>query len=124
MRFMMLVKSDMSQGMPPKALMDAIGAATAGALESGAMVLTGGLAPPAMSTRIQVRRGEVTTTDGPFAEAKEVIGGFAVFEFASKREAVAAAEQFMHLHRVHWPSWSGETEVREILTCTDPAPPA
>lgn len=121
---MLLVKSDLNQGLPPKALMDAIGAATAGAVQAGTMVLNGGLAPPAMSTRIRVQRGALTTTDGPFAEAKEVIGGFAIFEFKSKPEAVAAAQRFMQLHCEHWPAWSGETEVRQILSCEDYPPAA
>jgi hypothetical protein len=53
--------------------------------------------------------------DGPFAEAKEVVGGFAQFEFKSKEEAIEAAVRFMELHKKHWPGWEGETEIRQVF---------
>jgi hypothetical protein len=74
-----------------------------------------GLAPTAASARVRLSRGKLTVTDGPFTEAKEVVGGYAVFELKSKQEAVDAAVRFMELHKQHWPGWEGETEVREIF---------
>jgi len=115
MRFMMLVKSAENCGAPPKELMDAIGNLAAEATRAGTMVASGGLAPTAMSTRVRLSRGQVTATDGPFAETKEVVGGYAVFEFTSKEEAVESAVHFMELHKKHWPGWEGETEVRQIF---------
>ena len=50
--------------------------------------------------------------DGPFVEAKEVIGGYAIFEFRDKEEALAAAKEFMQLHLEHMPGWEGTCEVR------------
>ena len=79
------------------------------------MIETGGLAPTALSTRVRLSRGQLTTTDGPFTESKEVVGGYAVFEFKSKKEAVESAQHFMELHKRHWPSWEGETQVRQIF---------
>src|SRR6266404_1461480 len=115
MRFMMLVKSAENSGPPPKELMDAMGKLAEEALKSGTMLDTGGLAPMAMSTRVRLSRGQVTTTDGPFAESKEVVGGFAVFELKSKKEAIESAQRFMALHKQHWPGWEGETEIRQIF---------
>src|SRR5262245_3026305 len=115
MRFMMLVKSAGHFGPPPQALMDAIGASAEAAVKSGAMIFSGGLAPPPMGTSVRLAKGRVTATDGPYAEAKEVIGGFAVFEFKDKEEAVKSAVEFMELHKKHWPGWEGETEVRPIF---------
>jgi hypothetical protein len=115
MRFMMLVKSAENSGPPPKELMDAIGNLGEEAVKSGAMLLTGGLAPTAMSTRVRLSRGKITATDGPFTESKEVIGGFAVFELKSKKEAIESALGFMELHKQYWPGWEGETEVRQIF---------
>jgi len=46
-------------------------------------------------------------TDGPFTEAKEVFGGYAIFELKSKKEAVERAVAFMELHKQHWPGWQG-----------------
>jgi hypothetical protein len=53
-------------------------------------------------------------TDGPFTEAKEIVGGYALFEMKSKEEALHMAQQFMELHRVHWPAFEGECEVRPL----------
>jgi hypothetical protein len=115
MRFMMLVKSAENLGPPPKALMDAIGKLAEDAVKAGAMLDSGGLIPTATSTRVRLSRGQVTAIDGPFAESKEVVGGFAVFEFKSKKEAIESAVRFMELHKQHWPGWEGETEVRQIF---------
>ena len=54
-------------------------------------------------------------TDGPFTEAKEVVGGYAELELKSKEEAIEAAVNFMELHKKHWPGWEGETEIRQIF---------
>ena len=119
---MMPVKSAESSGPPPNALMDAIGKMAEGATEAGRMIQSGGLAPTAMSSRVRLSRGRLTTTDGPFAESKEVIGGFAVFELKSREEAIESAVNFMELHKQHWPGWDGETEVRQIFGPEDCSP--
>jgi hypothetical protein len=115
MRFMMLVKSAENSGPPPKELMDAMGKLAEEAIKTGAMLESGGLAPTAMSTRIRLSRGQLAVVDGPFAESKEVVGGFAVFDLKSKKEAIESAVTFMELHKQHWPGWEGETEVRQIF---------
>ena len=58
--------------------------------------------------------GRVSTTDGPFAESKELIGGYAVYDVKSKNEAIEWTSRFMQLHKEHWPGWEGESEVRQI----------
>ncbi len=55
---------------------------------SGAWVFAGGLHPPANTTTVRVRDGEVVTTDGPFAETKEYLGGFWVIKAADLDEAL------------------------------------
>jgi hypothetical protein len=120
MRFMMLVKSAENSGPPPKELIAAIGKLAEEAVKAGTMVQSGGLGRTAGSTRVRLSRGQVTTMDGPFAESKEVIGGFAVFEFASKKEAVESAVRFMELHKQFWPGWEGETEVRQMFGPDEP----
>ena len=69
-----------------------------------------------MSSDFSVRNaaGKVTVTDGPFVETKEIVGGYAVLEWASREQAVQGAVDFMKLHAEHWPSWQGECEVRPI----------
>jgi hypothetical protein len=116
MRFMMLVKSaEGCGGNPPKELIDAINKSTEEAVKAGSMIQAGGLVPLEQSTRVRITRGQLTATDGPFTESKEVVGGFAIFEFKSKAEAVKSAVEFMELHRKYWPGWEGETEVRQIF---------
>jgi hypothetical protein len=124
MRFMMMVRHKEMQGPPPKELMDAIAKLAEKAVQSKAMIANGGLAPLAASTRVRLSHGKVTALDGPFAEAKEVVGGFAIFELKSKQEATDSAVEFMELHRKHWPEWEGETEVRQIFGPEDMFPKA
>ena len=101
MKFMMLVKTAENSGPPPKELMDAIAIISEEAVKNGTMLGNGGLAPTAQSTRIRISKGQLTVTDGPFTEAKEVIGGYAQFELKSKQEAIDGAVRFMELHRKH-----------------------
>ena len=58
--------------------------------------------------------GKLAVIDGPFVEAKEVIGGFAIFELPGKEEAIASAMAFMQLHKDHMPGWEGTCEVRAV----------
>ena len=121
MRFMMIVKHAEKQGPPPKELMDAIAKAAEEAVKAGTMLGSGGLGPTALGARVRVSGGQLTVTDGPFTEAKEVLGGYAQFELKSKEEAVKSAIAFMELHKKHWPGWEGETEVRQMFGPEDMA---
>ncbi len=116
MRFMMLVKhAEKLSGPPPKELMDALAKLSEEANKNGTIVASGGLAPTAMSTRVRLSRGQISTIDGPFTEAKEIVGGYAVLDFKSKEEATEGAKRFMELHKKYWPGWEGETEVRQVI---------
>jgi hypothetical protein len=81
-------------------------------LKSGALKDTAGLKGTAEGFRVRSSGGKLKVTDGPFTEAKEVIGGYALVEMKSKAEALDLAREFMELHRVHWPAFEGECEVR------------
>jgi hypothetical protein len=124
MRFMMIVKHAEKQGPPPKGLMDAIAKVAEGETKAGTMLGSGGLAPTAQGARVRLSGGQVTVTDGPFIETKEVVGGYAQFELKSKEEAIESAVRFMELHKKHWPGWEGETEVRQMFRPEDFAPKA
>jgi hypothetical protein len=125
MRFMMIVKHTEKQGPPPKSLMDAIAKAAEEETKAGTLLGNGGLAPTAQGARVRLSGGKVSVIDGPFTEAKEIIGGYAQFELNSKEEAVESAVQFMELHKKHWPGWEGETEVRQMFGPEDfPCKPA
>jgi hypothetical protein len=115
MKFMTMVKSAENSGPPPKALMEAIAKLGMEAAQAGALVESGGLAPTAKGGRVRLSGGQLTVFDGPFAEAKEVIGGYAVYELESREEAMRWATRFMEIHRDNWPGWEGEAEVRQIF---------
>ena len=123
MRFMTMVKAPEKSplGPPPKALMEAIGKLGEEAAKAGVMVEMGGLLPTAMGARLRLSGGKLTVTDGPFSEAKEVIGGFAVYSVKTKEEAIEWATRFMNLHKQHWPGWEGETELRQLMEFGSPA---
>ena len=114
MRFMMIVKHAENQGLPPKELIDAIDKLGAEGTQNGTMVGGGGLKPTELGARVRLSAGRVTVIDGPFTEAKEIIGGYAQFELKSKEEAVQVAVHFMELHKKYWPAWQGETEIRQM----------
>ena len=115
MRFMMIVKHAESSGRPPKELMEAIAKLSEEESKAGTMIGSGGLGPTALGARVRLSGGRVTVIDGPFTEAKEIVGGYAQFELKSKQEAVEGAVRFMELHKKHWPGWEGETEVRQMF---------
>lgn len=115
MKFMMIVKHAEKQGVPPKELMDAIAQLSEEAVKAGTMLGNGGLGPTAQGARVRLSGGQVRVIDGPFTEAKEVIGGYAQFELKSRQEAVDSAVKFMELHKKYWPGWEGETEVRQMF---------
>jgi hypothetical protein len=113
MKFMMIVKSSEKSGYPPQALMDEID--KLGKEAGNKMIGGGGLGPTALGARVRLSGGKVAVIDGPFTEAKEIIGGYAQFELQSKEEAVDSAVRFMELHKKYWPGWEGETEVRQMF---------
>jgi len=100
---------------PPQALMEAMGKFVEKSLKDGTLVDTGGLLPSKDGVRVRLKNGKITVTDGPFSESKEVIGGFAILQTASKAEAVRIATEFMDLHRKHWPEFEGESELRPMF---------
>ena len=115
MRYMFIVSGSESlaeSGPPPAALVEAIGTLCEEAIKEGRMVSFGGLHPTSSGARLRITKGKIITTDGPFTESKEVIGGFSNLNVASKEEALEEARKFMELHRAHWPNWQGEIEIR------------
>ncbi len=98
----------------PQALMNAMGEFVGESMKSGVLKDTAGLKPTAQGFRIRSSKNRLKVTDGPFTETKEVVGGYALVEVASREEAMKLAQQFMELHRVHWPEFECECEVRPL----------
>ena len=122
MHYMMIVSGTenfAACGPPPAALVEAIERLGEEAARKGTMVSFGGLKPTSSGARMRIMNGKIITTDGPFTESKEVIGGFSIFNVASKEEALEEARKLMELHRVHWPRWEGEIEIRQMYEVDD-----
>ena len=111
MRFMAIVTSAQA-GLPTPEMMEAMHKLRDREIKAGRMLDDGGLTPLATGARVSVADGKVSVVDGPFVEAKEVIGGYAIFELQGKAEAVALAREFMQLHADFMPGWEGTCEVR------------
>lgn len=117
MRFLLMVKMEesMPAGPPPPSLFAAIGELGEQATKAGTLLDQGGLMPSAASSLVRVAGGKVTVIDGPFTEAKEVIGGYAMYDLRSKEEAIEAARRFMQVHADHWPGVEAAVEVRQVM---------
>ena len=96
MKFLMTyeAKSDVP---PSPETMAAIGQLTQEMMAAGVLVMTGGLVRPSKGTQVKMAGGKFSVTDGPFAETKELIDGFALIQVGSKQEAIAMAERFMRV---------------------------
>ena len=112
MRFMQIVTSSQPPGNPTPELLQAMHKLANREIKAGRMIDNGGLMPLATGAKVRVKGGELSVVDGPFVEAKEVVGGYAIFELRDKEEAVALAVEFMQLHRDHMPGWEGTCEIR------------
>lgn len=115
-RYMMFIthSEDYRNRDVPPSLHVAMGEFVNENLKNGKLVDTAGLQPTSAGTRVRVAKGKLKVTDGPFTETKEVVGGYAVVEAASRKEALDLATKFMEIHRVHWPEFEGACEVRPL----------
>jgi hypothetical protein len=111
MRFMYIVSSAHS-GPPTPKLLEAMHKLAEREIKAGRMLDNGGLMPLATGAQVRIRDGQLSVVDGPFVEAKEIIGGYAIFELRDKEEAVASAKEFMQLHKDLMPGWEGTCELR------------
>ena len=111
-RFMTIVRGSEQHAPPPPALFEAIEGLMK---EAGKrLVGVGGLLESAKGARARLAKGRMTMTDGPFTEAKEVIGGFAIYDVASLDEAKEWTRRFVQVHIDHFPGWDCEVEIREM----------
>ena len=118
MRYLTMIKSAATSGPPPPALIEALGGLAAEGFRDGYLLDIGGLGPGRF---VQVRGGQVDVTDGPFTEAKEIVGGFSFLDVRSIEEATELGARLMQLHVDHWPGWEGELEIRQVFAAGDMA---
>jgi hypothetical protein len=115
-RFLMLIRhnDDYRNAAIPQALLDEMSDFVNEKLKSGTLIDTAGLQPSSKTATIRLSRGKVSVTDGPFSEAKEVIGGYALINARTRTEAIEVATAFVDLHRRTWPDFECACELRPI----------
>ena len=112
MRFISMIRIDEKTGqVPSEQLMSDMGKLIEEMTRTGQLISTAGLRPTSEGVRVRLRRGKLSTVDGPFTETKEVIGGYAIIEAKSKQEAIELTQRFLN---VHGDEWDIECEVRQL----------
>ncbi|HVW23832.1 MAG TPA: YciI family protein [Polyangiaceae bacterium] len=103
-----------SENAPPTPeKMAAIGKFAQEMSAAGILLMTGGLERPTKGTHVKLTGDAFSVTDGPFAETKEVIDGFALVRAASRQEALALAERFMRI------AGDGVGEILQVFDAAD-----
>ncbi|MEV5594537.1 YciI family protein [Streptomyces sp. NPDC052496] len=113
-RFLTLIRideNDVPEGGPSPELKERMGALLEEITKAGVMLDTAGLVPTSQGTRVTWSGGKLTSTDGPFTETKEVVGGYLLIQAKDKAEALEWAGRFLRVHEEHW---TVTAEVREI----------
>ena len=113
-RFMGFVRMEEGSGPPPQALMDAMDPYIGKQAAEGVFLDGGGLYGTEDAVNFVVRKGETSRVDGPYAEAKEVVGGFAIMQYDSLEAAIAGQQEFADLHAKYWPECSMVATLRQI----------
>ena len=116
MRYMMFIKhtEDYRNAQVPASLYEERGKFIEETTKSGNFITGAGLQPSSTGTRVRLSGGKITVMDGPFAESKEIVGGYAIVDVKTREEAMEIAMKFMELHRVHVPDFECESEVRPL----------
>jgi hypothetical protein len=113
-RFMGLVRMEEGIGTPPQSLFEAMDAYIGERAAKGVFLDGGGLYGTEDAVNFVVRQGQVSRVDGPYAEAKEVVGGWALMKYDSLEEAVADQQEFAQLHATHWPEVTVVATLRQV----------
>jgi hypothetical protein len=109
MKFLCIYKPSKPEDTPPtQQEMAEMGKFIEESFKSGALIATEGCLPSALGARVRLSSGKFTVTDGPFTEAKEIVGGFALMRAGSKEEMIDFTKRFLKI------AGDGETEIRQI----------
>ena len=117
MRFLSVYKSPETGVPPTQEEMARMGKLVEEGMKAGFILAVEGCLPSASGARVRLSNGKVTVTDGPFTEAKELIGGLAILQAHSKEEAIELARQFLHV------AGDGECELRQLFDAETPLQP-
>ncbi|MER0447737.1 YciI family protein [Streptomyces sp. Edi4] len=113
-RYLTMIRVDENngpEGGPSPELMERMGALIEEMTKAGVLLDTAGLTSTAEGARLRWNKGELTVTDGPFTESKEVVGGYAIIQAKDRGEALEWTKRFL---RIHGEEWDITSELREI----------
>lgn len=116
MRFLSIYKTAERTTPPSQEEMARMGALIQEGFQKGWLIATEGCLPTALGARVRISNGNVTVTDGPFTEAKEQVGGFAILRANSREEALQLTKDFLKF------TGEGECELRQLFEageCTE-----
>jgi hypothetical protein len=108
MRYLSIYKSVETNQPPTQDEMERMGKLIEEGMKAGYLLGVEGCLPTSRGARVRLADGKVTVVDGPFTEAKEVVGGFAILQAASKAEAIEQVRKFLFV------AGDGECELREL----------
>jgi hypothetical protein len=108
MKFLSIYKSAERNAPPSQEEMSKMGKLVEEGFKAGWLLSTEGCLPSALGARVRLSGEKLTVTDGPFTEAKELVGGFAILRTNSKQEAIELAKQFLPV------AGEGECEIRQL----------
>jgi hypothetical protein len=108
MRFLSIYKTVERASPPTQEEMATMGKLVEEGMKAGWLLSTEGCLPTTLGARVRQSGGKATVTDGPFTEAKEMVGGFAIFKVSSKEEAIELAKNFLSV------VGQGECELRQL----------
>ena len=123
-RFMGFVRMEEGIGMPPQSLFDAMDVYIGERAANGVFLDGGGLYGTEDAVNFVVRKGEVTRVDGPYAEAKEIVGGWSLLQYDTLEDAVADQQTFADLHATHWPEATVISTLRQLSEASDMETPS
>jgi hypothetical protein len=113
-RFLSIYKTAERTAPPSQEEMEKMGKLIQDGMKAGWLIATEGCLPTALGARVRYSNGNLTVTDGPFAEAKEVVGGFAILRGNSKEEAIQLTKDFLKI------AGPGECELRQLYEAPQP----
>jgi hypothetical protein len=115
MKFLSIYKTVERNAPPSQEEMTRMGKLIEEGMKAGFLLTVEGCMPSASGARVRLSNGDITVTDGPFTESKEVVGGLAILQANSKEEAVRLVKDFLHN------AGDGECELRQLFEATQDA---
>ncbi len=122
MRYLMLVSTTKNPGPVPPAMIQAMDRLMGEGMKNGTLRDGGEFGAPQNRKMVRLQGGKVTDTDGPYAEAKEAVGGFAILDYPTHEAALQSTHDFLALHAKHWPGWEGTVTMFPINAGHGPEP--